>query len=101
MKIRSFVEQSRSLDVAAVVYIRETIKREGEVSVSEDDYLCVPCHDPYTGDLFNLVVKTIKEDSIVGYCDEYGEDYEVAHTEWEDGTSFWVADCVAKTYGEL
>lgn len=101
MKILSFVEQMNAINTSALVYIRETIKREGEVKLGDNDYLCVPCHDPFMGELFNLVVHTIKADSIVGYADKYGENCEVFTGEWEDGTALYVADMVAQKVGEL
>ena len=105
MKIISFVGQLDSIKRSALVYISETIKREGEIHIQPDENdeysdLVVPFTDSFTGRMSNLYVHTIKEDSLVGY-EEYDEEAEVTTDEWNDGVECYVADYVARHYGEL
>lgn len=107
MQIISFVEQIDEVRRSAYVYIRETIKREGEVKiitdydVEEDERkLVVPICDSFNGEMKNINVATIKEDSIVGYDDD-GYDGTFPSSEWMDGTAEYIADYVARYYGEL
>jgi len=105
MNIISFVQQLEAIKQSAFVYIRETIKREGEIHIKADENgeysdLVVPCTDYFSGDMSNIHVHTIKKDSLVG-LDEWGNEEEVTTREWSDGTECYVADYVARYYGEL
>lgn len=108
MKVLSFVKSIEDIKRSALVYIRETIKREGEITLPTNDDeegfiengLRVPCYDSFTGDIGNYDVKTIKADAIIG-IDEWGAEREILSDEWCDGTAEWIADYVAEYYGEL
>lgn len=107
MQIISFVQQIDDVRRSAYVYIRETIKREGEVSIitdydeQEDERkLVVPICDSFSGEMKNIDVAVIKQDAIVGYDDD-GFVGTFPSTEWMDGTAEYIADYVARHYGEL
>ena len=100
MKIQSFVSSAHVLENSARVYISETIKREGEITLHHDE-LVVPCYNHRSGEMFNLIVRTIKKDSVVGRDTEWDDEIEVSDTDWADGTALYIADEVAYTFGEL
>ena len=113
--VKSFVRRADEIKKSAVEYIEKTIDEKGEIIIKElkddedeDDYeedncddLCVLCYEYFSGEPFNVVVYKIKSNSIVGKDNEWGNEVEVPSCDWGDGTAEWIADYVAKYYGEL